>query len=176
MPFAYCSFISCPVFVLAVHSRNADFSSPQINVSFFIVPNAYVLYNRCGVFAELVAVSGIIRWTCWNTVSISVALLMPQLKAHSLPAAVFCSRPAAAQARQIALPNAMHAPVPNWFGGACGGCFPGCTADVTSTLLAFAFSRAAMMCCVHVLFRSSASGCCQSNACMPLGCFCSRYY
>ena len=59
-----------PVLVLAVLPRNAGFSSPQINVSFFIVPNAYVLYNRCGVFAELVAVSGIIRWTCWNTVSI----------------------------------------------------------------------------------------------------------
>ena len=53
--------------VLAAHLPNAH-CSLQINVSFFIVPNAYVLYNHCGVFAELVAVSGFIRWTCWNTV------------------------------------------------------------------------------------------------------------
>ena len=71
VPIAHCSSISCPLcpqwHVLAVHALNDDMLL-QINVSFFIVPNAYVLYNHCGVFAELVAVSGIIRWTCWNTV------------------------------------------------------------------------------------------------------------
>ena len=108
VPCAHYTSRCCPLRpqwpVLAVQSLNVDFLL-QINISFFVVPNAYVLYNHCAVFAELVAVSGFIRWTCWNTVRALVALLKPQLRAHALPAAVLqlpCSK------TQSALPTAMH--------------------------------------------------------------------
>jgi len=44
----------------------------SVNLLFYLVPNAYILTNTCLQQTPLVFWSGWVRWTCWNTVSLSV--------------------------------------------------------------------------------------------------------
>ena len=45
----------------------------SVNLLFYLVPNAYILTNTCLQQVPLVFWSGWVRWTCWNTVSLTIA-------------------------------------------------------------------------------------------------------
>ncbi len=45
----------------------------RVNLLFYLVPNAYILTNTCLQQAPIVFWSGWVRWTCWNTVSLTTA-------------------------------------------------------------------------------------------------------
>ena len=43
-------------------------SLQAVNLMFWLIPNAYILANRCDFTAPIVNASVVVRWTCWNSV------------------------------------------------------------------------------------------------------------
>ncbi|KAK9818417.1 hypothetical protein WJX72_012370 [[Myrmecia] bisecta] len=39
----------------------------MVNLVFYLVPNVYTLLHACAWYHPIVHVSGLLRWTCWNT-------------------------------------------------------------------------------------------------------------
>ncbi len=45
----------------------------SVNLLFYLVPNAYLLTDPCLQQTPLIFWSGWVRWTCWNTVGLTIA-------------------------------------------------------------------------------------------------------
>ena len=43
----------------------------SVNLVFYIVPNIYLLKEPCYFFGHVIFWCGWVRWTCWNTVSVT---------------------------------------------------------------------------------------------------------
>lgn len=71
-------------------------SAQILNLSFFVIPNVYVLVRPCGWRDDIVLWSAFVSWTCWNTLFLltvvrircscgsDVAMLMHMLPVHFL--------------------------------------------------------------------------------------------
>ncbi len=51
------------------HLLDGGFCKQAVNLLFWLIPNAYVLANRCHYLDPIVNASTYIRYTCLNTVS-----------------------------------------------------------------------------------------------------------
>ncbi|CAL8470482.1 g10024 [Coccomyxa elongata] len=54
-------------------------SAQILNLSFFVIPNVYVLVRPCGWRDDIVLWSAFVSWTCWNTL-----FLLSVVRAHNL--------------------------------------------------------------------------------------------
>ena len=54
-----------------------------VNVVFWMLPHAVILSVSCSWFGVIVNVSGLIRWTMWNTVSDALSMWHQKPPEHS---------------------------------------------------------------------------------------------